>query len=55
MVEEKVIVFIDDIIIAMEMEEEYDEIVEKVLRKLEENNLFVKPENVCERLGKWNF
>ena len=54
-VEEKVIVFIDDIIIAMEMEEEYDEIVEKVLRKLEENNLFVKPENVCERLGKWNF
>ena len=54
-VEEKVIVFIDDIIIAMEIEEEYDEIIEEVLRRLEESNLFVKPENVCERLGKWNF
>ena len=43
-VEEKVAVFIDDVIIAMETEEEHDEIVEKVLRRLEENDLFVKLE-----------
>ena len=43
-VEEKVAVFIDDVMIATEMEEGHNEIVEEVLRRLEENNLFVKPE-----------
>ena len=43
-VEEKVAVFIDDVMIAMEMEKGHDEIVEEVLRRLEENDLFVKPE-----------
>ena len=43
-VEEKIAVFIDNVMIATEMEEGHDEIVEKVLRKLEENDLFVKPE-----------
>ena len=43
-VEEKVVVFIDDMMVAMETEEGHDEIVEEVLRRLEENDLFVKPE-----------
>ena len=43
-VEEKVAVFIDDMMIAMETEEGHDKIVEEVLRRLEENDLFVKPE-----------
>ena len=43
-VEEKIAVFIDDVMVATETEEEHDEIVEKVLRRLEENDLFVKPE-----------
>ena len=43
-VEEKVAVFIDDMMVAMETEEGHDEIVEEVLRRLEENDLFVKPE-----------
>ena len=43
-VEKKVVVFIDDVMVATETEEEHDEIVEEVLRRLEENNLFVKPE-----------
>ena len=38
------ITFIDDILIAMNMEEGHDELVEEVLRRLEENDLFVKPE-----------
>jgi len=29
----------DDMIVKMEMEEKYDEIVEEVIRKLAENNL----------------
>ena len=36
--------FIDNIIVATNTEEGHDEIVEEVLRKLEENDLFVKPE-----------
>ena len=43
-VEEKVAVFIDDMVIAIETEEGHDEIVEEVLRRLEENDLLVKPE-----------
>jgi len=35
--------FIDDIIVATETEKRYDKIVEEVLKRLEENNLFVKP------------
>ena len=40
----KVAVFIDDVIVGMEMEEEYDELVAEVIRRLEENDLYVKPE-----------
>ena len=43
-VEEKIAVFIDDMMVATETEEGYDEIVEEVLRRLEKNDLFVKPE-----------
>ena len=43
-VEEKVAVFIDDVMVATEIEEGYNEIVKEVLRRLKENDLFVKPE-----------
>ena len=43
-VEEKVVVFIDNVMIVTETEKGHDEIVEEVLRRLEENDLFVKPE-----------
>ena len=42
-VEEKVAVFIDDVMVETETEEGYDEIVEEVLRRLKDNDLFVKP------------
>ena len=52
-VEKKVAVFIDNMMIATETEEGHDEIVEEVLRRLEKNNLFVKLEKcVCGRLKK---
>ena len=43
-VKEKVIIFIDNVMVAMEIEEGHDKIVEEVLKRLEENDLFVKPE-----------
>ena len=40
----KVAVFIDDVIVGTETEEGHNELVEEVIRRLEENNLYVKPE-----------
>ena len=40
----KVAVFIDDVIVGMETEEGHDELVVEVIRRLEENDLYVKPE-----------
>jgi len=37
-------IFIDDILVVIEMKEGHNDIVEKVLKQLEENNLYVKPE-----------
>ena len=36
--------FIDDILVATDTEERHDELVEEVLKRLEKNDLFVKPE-----------
>jgi len=36
--------FIGDILLATDIEEGHDELVEEVLKRLEENNLFVKLE-----------
>ena len=41
--------FIDDIIVGMEEEKKYNEIVEKVVKRLAKNNLYMKPEKY-----KWN-
>jgi len=54
-VEEKIAVFIDDVIITMETEERHDEIVEEVLRRLEENDLFVKPEKCVWKVREVGF
>jgi len=45
----KVAAFIDNVIVGTESEEGHDELVEEVIKRLEENNLYVKPEK-C----KWN-
>jgi len=42
--QENIATFIDNILVATDMEERHDELVEEVLKRLEENNLFVKPE-----------
>ena len=40
----KVVAFIDDVIIGTEDEEGHNELVAEVVKRLEQNNLYIKPE-----------
>ena len=40
-----VMAFMDDMLVETEIEKEYDEIVEEMLKRLEENDLYIKPKN----------
>ena len=51
----KVASFIDNMIIGTEGEEGYNELVEEVVRKLVENNLYVKPEKCKWKVKKVGF
>ena len=53
--EGKVAAFVDDILIGMEIREGHDEIVEEVLRRLEKNDLYMKPEKCTWKVQKVNF
>jgi len=53
--EGKVAVFVDDVLVRTETEEEHDEVVEEVLRRLEENDLYVKPEKCMWKVQKIPF
>jgi hypothetical protein len=44
MLDQGVIAYIDDILIYAETEEEHDELVKEVLKRLEENGLVISPE-----------
>ena len=44
----KVAAFIDDVLVGTEMEEKHNEIVKEILKRLEENNLYIKPEKCVE-------
>jgi len=52
--EGKVAAFVDDVSVGTETEEEHDEIVEEILRRLEENDLYIKLEKCvwkAKRIG----
>jgi len=51
----KVVAFVDDVLVKTETEEEHDEIVEEILRRLEENDLYVKPEKCVWKARKIGF
>jgi len=53
--EGKVAAFVDDMLVGTETEEGYNEIVEEVLRRLEENDLYVKPEKCVWKVRKIGF
>ena len=47
----KVASFIDDIIVVIE-KKEHNKMVKKIMKRLAENNLYVKPENLSGRLKR---
>jgi len=53
--EGKFAAFVDDVLVGTETEEGHDEIVEKILRRLEENDLYVKPEKCVWKARKIEF
>ena len=56
MIEKKeVAAFIDDVIIGTKTEEEHNEIMEEILRRMEENDLFVKPEKCVWKVKEVGF
>ena len=53
--EGKVAAFVDDVLVETETEEGHDEIVKEILRRLEENNLYIKPEKCVWKVRKIRF
>ena len=53
--EGKVAAFVDDVLVGTATEEGHEEIVEEVLRRLEENDLYVKPEKYVWKVQKVSF
>jgi len=51
----KVAVFMDDVLVGTETEEGHDEIVEEILRRLEENDLYIKLEKCVWKMRKIGF
>ena len=50
-----IVSFIDDVLVATEMEKEYDKIAKEVLRHMEENDLYVKPEKYIQKVQEVGF
>jgi len=53
--EGKVAVFVDDVLVGTETEEEHNKIVEEILRRLEENDLYIKLEKCVWKVRKIGF
>ena len=53
--EGKVVAFVDDVLVGTETEERHNEIVEEILKRLEENNLYIKPEKCMWKVQKIEF
>jgi len=53
--EEKVAAFVDDVLVETETEEGHDKIVKEILRRLEENDLYIKPEKCIWKVRKIGF
>jgi len=53
--EGKVAAFVDNVLVGTETEEGHDKIVKEILRKLEENDLYIKPEKCMQKVRKIEF
>jgi len=52
---EDIAIFIDNVLVATEIEEGHNEIVEEVLRRLEENDFYIKPEKCVWKVREIDF
>ena len=52
---EKIRSFINDVMVETETEKEHDELIAKILRRLGENNLYIKPEKCKWKMSKIDF
>ena len=50
-----VAVFMDNMLVGMEDEEKHDKIVEEVLKRMEESDLYIKPEKCVWKVKEINF
>jgi len=53
--EEKVVAFVDNVLVGMKIEEGHDEVVEEILRQIEENDLYFKLEKCVWKVRKVPF
>ena len=53
--ESKVTAFVDNMLVGTETKEGHNKIIEKVLRRLEENDLYMKPEKCIQKMRKIGF
>jgi len=53
--ERKVAAFVDNVLVGTETGEGHNKIVEKILRRLEENDLYIKPEKCVWKARKIGF
>jgi len=51
----KVTAFVDNVLVGMETKKGHDEIVEEILKRLEKNNLYIKPEKYVWKARKIGF
>jgi len=51
----EVAAFIDNVLVETEEEERYDKIVKEVLRRMEENDLYIKPEKCIWKVRETDF
>jgi len=47
--------FVNDVLVGTETEEEHNEIVEEILKRLEKNDLYIKPEKCVWKVKKIGF
>ena len=50
-----VVAFMDNVLVGIENEKKHDEIIEEVLRRIEENDLYIKPEKCVWKVKEINF
>ena len=51
----EVAAFMDDVLVGTEEEEKHNEIVKEMLRRMEENDLYIKPEKYIWKVREINF